>query len=55
MAARDPRQVEQGRQRRAALKKQVRHPYITGQQLKGPEPPSPPPPPANPPPAPPSA
>ena len=38
MAASDPRKVEEGRRRRAALKKQVRHPYITGQQLKPPEP-----------------
>lgn len=34
----DPRKAEEVRQRRAALKKQVRHPYITGQQLKGPGP-----------------
>jgi hypothetical protein len=38
MAASDPRKAEEARQRRAALKKQVRHPYITGQELKGPEP-----------------
>lgn len=38
MAAPDPRKAEETRQRRAGLKKQVRHPYITGQELKGPEP-----------------
>ncbi|MBI2503767.1 MAG: hypothetical protein HYW07_11120 [Candidatus Latescibacteria bacterium] len=32
----EPRDPSPAQKRRAVLKKQVRHPYITGQELKGP-------------------
>lgn len=47
----DPRKAEEARRRAEALRRQVRHPYITGQELKPAETPPAAKPPPQPPPA----